>query len=63
MPVPQRLFFLWVGILPAFQEQARCLFHKDCISCGVGILPAFLEQARCLFHKDCISCGVGILPA
>jgi|GEM_PF-3973524 hypothetical protein len=46
-----------------FQEQARCLFHKDCISCGVGILPAFQEQARCLFHKDCISCGVGILPA
>jgi hypothetical protein len=35
-----------VGILSAFQEQARCLFHKDCISCGVGILPA---------HKDLLT--------
>ncbi|MEG4288069.1 hypothetical protein Q5692_03385 [Microcoleus sp. C2C3] len=21
------------------QQQARCLFHKECISCGTGILP------------------------
>ncbi|MEG3970680.1 hypothetical protein QUA00_24110 [Microcoleus sp. T2B6] len=26
-------------ILHHSQEQARCLFHKDLISCGLGIRP------------------------
>jgi hypothetical protein len=30
------------------QKQARCLFHKELISCGVGILPA---------HKSLIENG------
>ncbi|TAG87339.1 MAG: hypothetical protein EAZ18_24215, partial [Oscillatoriales cyanobacterium] len=38
MPVPQRVHFLWDGH-PARQQQARCLFHKEYISCGMGILP------------------------
>ncbi|TAG90469.1 MAG: hypothetical protein EAZ09_22125 [Oscillatoriales cyanobacterium] len=53
---------LWVGteILQHCQQQARCLFHKEWISCGTGILRQ--QQARCLFHKEWISCGTGILP-
>ncbi|WP_180274653.1 hypothetical protein [Tychonema bourrellyi] len=35
---------MWV-----FYEQARCLFHKELISCGTGILPV-------------ADSGTGILP-
>ncbi|MEG3900582.1 hypothetical protein QT987_01020 [Microcoleus sp. SVA1B4] len=33
----------------AFCEQARCLFHKELISCGTGILPVPDNGARCEF--------------
>jgi hypothetical protein len=51
MPVPQRVNFLWGGLLAQkrlIENGARCQFYLKCctILCGTGILPVLEDGAR-----------------